>query len=90
MNVTPQQLQDLLEQGFRRNIKLVERRPNLLQLHVPYFYPDGDMVEILVDKKRAKPSEEWLNKVQTNLARDKIKQSLKKSNFNKLFQIFNR
>lgn len=51
---------------------------------------NGDMVEILVDKKRAKPSEEWLNKVQTNLARDKIKQSLKKSNFNKLFQIFNR
>jgi len=51
----------------------------------------GDMVEILVDKKRAKPSEEWLNKVQTNLARDKIKQSLKKSgSFGKFFQIFNR
>ncbi len=49
----------------------------------------GDMVEILTDKKRAKPSEEWLQKVQTNLAKDKIKQSLKQSgNLSKLFKIF--
>jgi GTP pyrophosphokinase len=49
----------------------------------------GDMVEILTDKKRAKPSEEWLQKVQTNLAKDKIKQSLKESgNLSKLFKIF--
>lgn len=51
----------------------------------------GDMVEITVDKKRAKPSEEWLTVVQTNLARDKIKQTLKSSdNFGKIFRIFNR
>lgn len=50
----------------------------------------GDMVEILVDKKRAKPSEEWLNQVQTNLAKEKIKQSLKKSGGIGIFKIFNR
>ncbi|NMC51532.1 bifunctional (p)ppGpp synthetase/guanosine-3',5'-bis(diphosphate) 3'-pyrophosphohydrolase [Candidatus Kuenenbacteria bacterium] len=38
----------------------------------------GDMVEITVDKKRVKPAEEWLNEAQTNLAKEKIKQALKK------------
>jgi guanosine-3',5'-bis(diphosphate) 3'-pyrophosphohydrolase len=50
----------------------------------------GDMVEIIVDKKRTKPSEEWLSKVQTNLARDKIKQTLRKTDLTKIFKIFNR
>lgn len=50
----------------------------------------GDMVEIIVDKKRAKPSEEWLNLVQTHLAKDKIKQSLKKSDAIGIFRFFNR
>ena len=50
----------------------------------------GDMVEIVVDKKRAKPSDEWLKVCQTNLAKDKIKQSLKKTDISKIFKIFNR
>jgi GTP diphosphokinase / guanosine-3',5'-bis(diphosphate) 3'-diphosphatase len=50
----------------------------------------GDMVDIIVDKKRAKPSEEWLNQCQTHLAKDKIKQTLKKSDGIGLFKIFNR
>ncbi len=50
----------------------------------------GDMVEIIVDKKRAKPSEGWLLAVQTNLAKDKIKQTLKKTDLSKIFKIFNR
>ena len=50
----------------------------------------GDMVEILIDKKRAKPSQEWLDKVQTNLAREKIRQRLKSTDLSKIFKIFNR
>ncbi len=51
---------------------------------------NGDMVEIITDNKRLSPSREWLNKVHTNLAKDKIKQSLKNSgsNLGKLFKIF--
>ena len=51
---------------------------------------NGDMVEILTDNKRSAPSREWLDKVQTNLAKDKIKQSLKakESNLGKIFKIF--
>lgn len=50
----------------------------------------GDMIEIVVDKKRTKPSEEWLLAVKTNLARDKIKVALRKTDLTKLFKIFNR
>ncbi len=48
----------------------------------------GDMVEIIVDKKRTKPSRQWLDIVQTNLARDKIKQSLKQTDIGRIFKIF--
>jgi (p)ppGpp synthase/HD superfamily hydrolase len=37
------------------------------------------MVEIIIDKKRTKPAEEWLQSVQTHLAKEKIKQALKKN-----------
>jgi GTP pyrophosphokinase len=43
----------------------------------------GDVVEILINKNRNKPNEDWLNFVKTNLAREKIKQSLKKSSESK-------
>ncbi len=48
---------------------------------------NGDIVEIIVDKKRKGPSRDWLKFVKTNRAREKIKQSLKSSrleNFKKL------
>ncbi len=48
----------------------------------------GDMVEIITDKKRSKPSEDWIDKVQTNLAKDKIKQSLKGTNLERWLKIF--
>ncbi len=48
----------------------------------------GDMVEIITDKKRSKPSEDWIEKVQTNLAKDKIKQSLKGTNLERWLKIF--
>jgi len=39
----------------------------------------GDVVEILVNKNRKKPNEDWLQFVKTDQAREKIRQSLKKS-----------
>ncbi|MBU1130667.1 RelA/SpoT family protein [Patescibacteria group bacterium] len=39
----------------------------------------GDVVEILINKSRKNPNQDWLNFVKTNLAREKIKYSLKKS-----------
>lgn len=50
----------------------------------------GDMVEIMVDKKRTKPAEEWLSAAQTNLAKDKIRQALKKNEgLSAIFKFFN-
>jgi GTP pyrophosphokinase len=48
----------------------------------------GDMVEIIIDKKRSKPSENWVEQVQTGLAKDKIKQSLKGTNLERWLKIF--
>ena len=51
----------------------------------------GDMVEITIDKKRNNPSEEWLKTAQTHLAKEKIKQSLKKNNgVGRFLNIFNK
>lgn len=38
----------------------------------------GDVVEIIVDKKRRRPSRDWINFVKTSNARNKIKNTLKK------------
>src|SRR3989338_5009126 len=39
----------------------------------------GDVVEIIVDKKRKSPSQDWLKTVKTHLARSHIKNSIKTS-----------
>jgi GTP pyrophosphokinase len=48
----------------------------------------GDVVEIIVDKKRTKPSPDWLAFVKTRTAREHIKQSLNRSS--RLFGMFKR
>ncbi|OGL87478.1 hypothetical protein A3I40_03470 [Candidatus Uhrbacteria bacterium RIFCSPLOWO2_02_FULL_48_12] len=48
----------------------------------------GDMVEIIVDKKRARPSPDWLDFVKTRTAREHIKQSLNRTS--RLFTMFKR
>lgn len=40
----------------------------------------GDVVEILTSKQRTAPNEDWLAFIKTGIARDKIKQSLKRKN----------
>ena len=49
----------------------------------------GDMVEIIVDKHRQGPSDDWLTFVKTNIARTHIKNYLKKKR-GSLAKIFNR
>lgn len=39
----------------------------------------GDVVEIIINKNRKKPSADWLEFIKTDIARDKIKNALKKS-----------
>jgi len=41
---------------------------------------NGDVVEIIVDKKRKRPSRDWLEFIKTQNARNKLKTALKKSN----------
>lgn len=38
----------------------------------------GDVVDIIIDKKRTSPSEDWLDIVQTHTAREKIKAAIRK------------
>jgi len=49
---------------------------------------NGDMVEILIDKKRKGPAEEWLSFVQTHIAQNKIKNFLKKQKRINIFRLF--
>lgn len=43
---------------------------------------NGDIIEILIDKKRNTPNPEWLNFVKTHSAEEKIKHALQKSGVN--------
>ncbi|MCK4553348.1 bifunctional (p)ppGpp synthetase/guanosine-3',5'-bis(diphosphate) 3'-pyrophosphohydrolase, partial [Candidatus Parcubacteria bacterium] len=40
---------------------------------------NGDLVEIIIDKKRKGPNRDWLKFIKTNKARNKIKQYSKES-----------
>jgi len=50
----------------------------------------GVWIEILINKQRQLPNEEWLNFAQTGLARDKIKQSLRKKQAGLISRLWNR
>ena len=43
-----QKLELQITEGFKQVVSLSVRRPNLFQLHIPYYYPDGDMIEIFL------------------------------------------
>lgn len=43
-----QKLELQIAEGFKRAVTLSIRRPDLYQLRVPYYYPDGDMIEIFL------------------------------------------
>lgn len=45
---------------------------------------NGDLVEIITDKKRKGPSADWLKFVKTNRAKEKIRQAIKKSRFEQI------
>ena len=43
-----QNLTAILKASFNNQIDIVPQKENLLQLFVPIFYPDGDMVDIFI------------------------------------------
>lgn len=49
---------------------------------------NSDVIEIIIDKNRAGPSETWLTFVQTHAAKDKIKASLNKESRLKMFKFW--
>lgn len=38
----------ILSLGFKKEIRVKEKRPGLFQAYLPFFYPDGDMLEIFI------------------------------------------
>lgn len=42
-------LEKIISGGFKKNITLKEKRPNVFQLFSPFYYPDGDMIEIFLE-----------------------------------------
>jgi GTP pyrophosphokinase len=48
---------------------------------------NGDLVEIIIDKKRKGPNRDWLKFVKTNRARDKIRQATAESRFDQIKKI---
>ncbi len=51
---------------------------------------NGDMVEIILDKKRAGPSKDWLKTVKTHTAQSKIKAALRKQRLSIIDQLLNK
>jgi len=51
---------------------------------------NGDVVEIIIDKNRKAPSEDWLKFAQTNIAKHKIQEYFKKDRKLKIFKLFGR
>ncbi|HPA25764.1 MAG TPA: RelA/SpoT family protein [bacterium] len=49
---------------------------------------NSDVIEIIIDKNRAGPSEAWLSFVQTHAAKDKIRASLNKKSRLNIFKFF--
>lgn len=43
-----QEIEVLLKESFQKELKITLRRPGLFQVQIPYFYPDGDMVDVFL------------------------------------------
>jgi len=44
-------LKKQLSQGFQKDVDLKLKRPNLYQVYNPFYYPDGDMVELFLKEE---------------------------------------
>lgn len=50
----------------------------------------GDIIQIITDKARKGPNEDWLTFVQTKMARDKIQDFIKRQRRSRIFDLFSR
>ncbi|MCA9750414.1 MAG: DUF1828 domain-containing protein, partial [Romboutsia sp.] len=50
MNKIKEEIANLIKEGFNREFEIKQKRPNLFQIYIPYYYPDGDMIEIFIKK----------------------------------------
>lgn len=66
--------------------QIVAARVNNKMMPITTALKSGDMVEIVVDKNRSRPSADWLSVVKTRSAKDHIKDSIKKQR--RLFGLF--
>ncbi|MFW5885339.1 MAG: RelA/SpoT family protein [Patescibacteria group bacterium] len=63
--------------------KLSGAKVNQKMVALDYCIKNGDVVELIKDKNKKAPNRNWLDFVKTAQARSKIKQALKKVDFNK-------
>jgi GTP pyrophosphokinase len=63
--------------------KLSGAKVNQKMVALDYCIKNGDVVELIKDKNKKAPNRNWLDFVKTAQARSKIKQALKKIDFNK-------
>lgn len=48
MATSLEQIRLLVAEGFKREIRVKEKRPGLFQIYAPFYYSDGDMVEVFI------------------------------------------
>ena len=46
-----EEIKEVLKKQFMNLFELVPVRPNIFQVMLPYYYPDGDVYEIFIEKK---------------------------------------
>lgn len=48
--LTEQKILDILSIQCSQTIEVSTKRPGIIQVHMPYYYPDGDPVEIFIEQ----------------------------------------
>ncbi len=67
--------------------KCVGATVNDQMVHLETKLKSGDVINIIINKNRQTPNEDWLNFVKTNIAKEKIRQALKKGHGGKISKL---
>ena len=81
MTKTERALDHIRKRGTARSTEIGDAcsgaKVNGKMVPLDYKLVNGDVVEIIIDRKRAKPNPDWLNFVITTTARREISKALK-------------